>query len=675
MSGGSDLPNTLRLAMVLDNTEYAELISNHFRNGGVAVRSAIVHTFLETMESLKNPTDIIVCEIGPEIANSLSRMKDICLGVNAQHKDIPIIALLNTYNSTEVLTALENGASNCVPIDNIGFLERVLKHEWRNYIARRQSVGLLTQIKESNKRCDNLIDSSKDPIAYIHQGMHIRANSAYLNLFEFEDFDEAEAVSLLDLIRTDVDAFKAFLKKQHQDNQSHVFPAHIKTMNENHLDVEMEFSPAWYEGEECLQVMVRVPHTIESEHTSSDIDPVTKLLSRPHFIQQTKQLAKNGRSTGILGCSLDTYSDLFQSVSLETLDIILSEFAQRLKRSVPSDATIGRIGESKFAVWTSMATPEDLNTLAEKIYAEFDGWVLNVNNNSVALPAKISGIHWRTPSEDNVDGMVWETIKMLQAAKSRVHVASASHIAAIGHEGQTTTDGIEDALEHHRIEVAYSPIQALHGQSFAFYIADAVLFDDNQTLVDTPDDLSIDLVKRVQRERIGAILRSLAHEHITPSSKILLPLRLLGEDSDWIDQLCAEIRSSQLPSQLFVVEFQEKDLTTKLSDAQNIVRKLKSLGMEIGLGGFGGSEQSVFLLQHINPQWVRFEKNMLVGLTESPENQQRLKELTALAQESGKKVIASDVNDAMSMATLFASNIEYAQGDFLSPPLSHLPRN
>lgn len=673
MSGGYEFPNTLRLAMVLDNTEYAERISNHFRNGGVAVRSAVVQTAHDALESLKIPTDLILCEVSAE-QSDLSRLHHIVVGLQSQHRDIPVIALLHSYTSVDVFNALEQGASNCIPIDNILFLDAILKKEWHNYIVQRKNHRLLSQIKESNKRCDNLIDSSKDPIAYIHQGMHIRANWAYLNLFGFEDFDEAEAMSLLDLIQTDVDAFKAFLKKQHQDNQSHVFPAKINA-NGATSDVEMEFSPAWYEGEECLQVVIRLPHALETEKTDDGTDPATQILSRPSFIQQTKNLSKSGVEAGILICSLDTYSDLFQSLSLGSLDILLLEFAQRLKSTLPSDALIGRIGESKFAVWTQGLTSEGLEQLAHKIHSEFDNLVLNANQNSVAVPAKISGVYWRNPSEENVDAMLSESVKILLSSKSRVQISQASQIfVEPGSSGITNIDAIEEALEHKRIEVYYSPIQALHGQLFSFYIGDGVLYDDNQNLVPVDEDISHDLLKRFQHEKIKSVLHSLSTEHITPSSKILIPLRLWGDDEYVIDQMCSDIRTSQLPAQLFVAEFQEKDLITKLSDAQNIVRTLKSFGMEIGLGGFGSTEQSAFLLQHINPQWVRFEKHLLSGLADNQDNQQRLKELTSLAQDSGKKVIASDVDDAMSMATLFASNIEYTQGDFISPPISHLPR-
>ena len=51
---------------------------------------------------------------------------------------------------------------------------------------RRQVVG-------RERRCDALIESSREPIAYVHEGMHIRANPAYLDMFGYESFEDVTA--------------------------------------------------------------------------------------------------------------------------------------------------------------------------------------------------------------------------------------------------------------------------------------------------------------------------------------------------------------------------------------------------------------------------------------------------------------------------------------------------
>jgi PAS domain-containing protein len=66
--------------------------------------------------------------------------------------------------------------------------------------ARRSQRRLESQMRETERRCDALIASSRDPIAYVHEGMHIRANDAYLEMFGYESFEDIEGLSLLDMV-------------------------------------------------------------------------------------------------------------------------------------------------------------------------------------------------------------------------------------------------------------------------------------------------------------------------------------------------------------------------------------------------------------------------------------------------------------------------------------------
>src|SRR5690606_6626678 len=80
--------------------------------------------------------------------------------------------------------------------------------------SRRAVRRLQAALRETERRCDALIESSRDPIAYIHEGMHIRANQAYLEMFGFEDFEEVEGLSLLDLVApAHADGFRQLLKR------------------------------------------------------------------------------------------------------------------------------------------------------------------------------------------------------------------------------------------------------------------------------------------------------------------------------------------------------------------------------------------------------------------------------------------------------------------------------
>src|SRR5690606_33487778 len=68
-------------------------------------------------------------------------------------------------------------------------------------------------LKETEKRCQLLLDSSVDAIAYVLDGMHIYANRSYTQLFGYEDADDLAAEPMLELIAPkDQDSFKEFLR-------------------------------------------------------------------------------------------------------------------------------------------------------------------------------------------------------------------------------------------------------------------------------------------------------------------------------------------------------------------------------------------------------------------------------------------------------------------------------
>src|SRR3546814_4268385 len=88
-----------------------------------------------------------------------------------------------------------------------------MRDEWDDLEGRRALRSLEARVRETERRCDTLIESSRDPIAYVQQGMHISANSAYLEMFGYESFEDLEGMSLLDLVaQQPVQDFKQLLK-------------------------------------------------------------------------------------------------------------------------------------------------------------------------------------------------------------------------------------------------------------------------------------------------------------------------------------------------------------------------------------------------------------------------------------------------------------------------------
>jgi PAS domain S-box-containing protein len=201
----------LRVLIVDDSVEAAEAIVSGLRNAGIAVRPSRPENEDEFQSLLESqPLDLV---LAAQNATSVPLAK-VMEKVDASGKDLPVLVLVNALDEAALLKMMAMGARGVVLREHMDHIQNVVRSEWVDLEARRSYRRLEAQMRELERRCDALIDSSRDPIAYIHEGMHIRANSAYLEMFGFESFEDIEGMSLLDLVASKkVDEFKKLLKQ------------------------------------------------------------------------------------------------------------------------------------------------------------------------------------------------------------------------------------------------------------------------------------------------------------------------------------------------------------------------------------------------------------------------------------------------------------------------------
>ena len=80
-------------------------------------------------------------------------------------------------DDARLLEALALGARGVVLRGRIDHIQSTVHAEWDRPRGAPALRRLEAQVRETERRCDALIESSRDPIAYVHEGMHIRANA------------------------------------------------------------------------------------------------------------------------------------------------------------------------------------------------------------------------------------------------------------------------------------------------------------------------------------------------------------------------------------------------------------------------------------------------------------------------------------------------------------------
>ena len=201
---------TIRLLILEDSQNEAERLVSLFRNAGRATRVHRITSSDNLAEALQQSWDLLISAPSSEHLEP----SEAITAIRRQAKDIPVIQLVAGNESDAITEALMLGAQDALPQGEDERLILVANRELANLEERRARRAAEVALREAEKRCQLLLDSSVDAITYVHDGMHIYANRAYLKLFDYEDGDELEGMPMIDLIASeDQAAFKDFLKK------------------------------------------------------------------------------------------------------------------------------------------------------------------------------------------------------------------------------------------------------------------------------------------------------------------------------------------------------------------------------------------------------------------------------------------------------------------------------
>src|SRR5262249_29254695 len=239
----------------------------------------------------------------------------------------------------------------------------IVKREFEALNMRRGVRRLEAALRETERRCDSLLDSSRDPIAYIHEGMHVRANRAYLEMFGYDEFGDIESMSILDMIASDhADDFKALLKRLSKgEKPPQKLNLKAQRADGSTFDAVMEFAEANFEGEPCQQISFRIQSNDANLARELDAlrskDLVTELFNRAHGLNELGS-AVGAAAAGLNDRALlilepDNFKRLLDTVGLGNADIMLGDMAALMRRQLNESDVPVRLSEHTFAIITS----------------------------------------------------------------------------------------------------------------------------------------------------------------------------------------------------------------------------------------------------------------------------------------------------------------------------------
>ena len=675
----------LRLMLVDDSVEEAEGLVTGLRNAGIAVRPLRPTSVDELATMLLAQQVDLVLAAHPCRSIPLA---DVQQQVAASGKDTPLVAVVEDVDTGSFSELLGGNVRSLALRHKPPQLLATVRREWADLEARRAQRRLEAQVRETERRCDSLIESSREPIAYVHEGMHIRANAAYLDMFGYGSFEDIEGMSLLDLVGPKyVDNFKQLLKSMSKgEPPPQRYELEARDIDGNGFPAVMEFTLAQYEGEACQQVIFRRQEQTADPELARKVeelrqrDQVTGLFNRPTFLHALENAvadaAQNGTQHGLLLIEPDFYQRLLLDIGLDSADTIMAAIADRLRSELDEQAIAARFSENSLAVLLRNSDHSATASLASRICNAFAAEVFAIGQYSSVITASIGGVQI---SEKNAS--VSQSL-----AKASQGVQSAAGIGGNRFElfdpnavDRAETERIHawverlrEALDQKRFALHFQPVINLQGDNQPVYDTflrleanDGDLISPSNFLQIAEDHGMLELIDRYVVERAIELIAQ--REHGGKPVTLLVKVSQASLHSDALPNYIGEQLSMRGASgEYLALQLQEAKVFTHLNAVQQFAAAVNQFGCRLGLEQFGAGLDSFQLLTHIQPQLLKIDRSFIEDIPKNPESQQRVRDIAKKARDLDILTIAEFVQDAASMSILFSAGIDYVEGHFLA---------
>jgi diguanylate cyclase (GGDEF)-like protein/PAS domain S-box-containing protein len=671
--------SVIKILFVEKSVEDAEQIISLLRNAGIAVRPARA-TQADQMKAALDELEPDIVLFDPTAGLEL---REVAHMLDAHGRDVALVALVNQLDTQSVAEMFAGGVRGTALRTQPKQLIAVLQREFDALHTRRQVRLLEAALRESERRCDALLDSSTDAIAYVHEGMHVRANRAYLETFGYEDFDDLLGLPVLDLIGTaDAEAFKGLLRSHSRKEKA---PSQLELQTRRadggSFKATVEFAHATFEGEPCLQIVFRRQQVDPALMEQLQRDAVTGLFNRARTLEYIDEAvaaaAKGKKGQTLLLIEPDNWQTIVAGIGLGQADELLAAFAGRVSTLLGESDMGGLLAEHTIGVMLDSRSDETIRQWIDSLLQAVASDIFDAGTRSITVTASIGG---SLLGEKNANAEL-----LLNQASHALRNAQSQGGGRVELHDPAAREKADEERERYWLGLLK---QALTNDGFVLYHQHTI------SLQDAEGEYSEVLLRMngPQGEVLPGFFMPIAEKHqLTPAIDRWVVNRAIDvlktrdgqgvhttffvkltadsmQDAKFLPWLEDRLKRAALRQGQLVLEMTESKVVTLLRPAQEFINRWKQMGGRFALEQFGSGLNSFQLLAHIDADYLKIDRTYMAQLPQHPENQKKIGEICAQAHEMKRLTVAEWVEDATSTSLLFACGVDFVQGNFLQEP-------
>ncbi|MDS7933340.1 EAL domain-containing protein [Acinetobacter sp. V91_7] len=682
-----------RLLIIDDNQLRYNQILNLLLGNDYQVQALLLDDLKSFEKQLNTPWDAII--FGR--AYDLKIEQTLSLIQASEQPHLPVLLLQpEDYQPQQYQTYIHKGIYDVVPLEPLDYFYITLIRTLSYSHLLQTEQRLTSELETIHSHTQTLVNNSHKAVALFQEGMHVKANTEYLNLFGFKQEEEIIGLPILDVLQpNDLNIFKQRFKKislgQFDQARFEIQSQHAAISGNNAL--KLEFIPSQEEDAVQLtidyQLDLQTPaNTVFSEKSYGLITP---------WQQINRQLSTHpAQANALVLFRLSQCPERIFQLDWQTpgqyfnrLQSFLKEQAQMPIFNLELGAYLGVLQAENSTVLNSQLA--SLQSLQKE-------YLLPINELNYSIQFKLSYAQITEPLDEASFAKLLDQTSQQELPKAKSEIELVPTIDIITPEPTSSSISLDLSLQNvdapvqssllqqlkqqlarGEIHLKYQQIYDKHDQETHNYevtsgfIADEQWHDLNDLAALRDDsELSIQLDRWILVEASKQL-----HNFITqyPKAKLIINLNidiLLKDKSfpELISKLLTIIGSKQ--ESPLVLQFSEQAIQPHLTIVQQQIARLRQHGAEISIRDFTSSIYSESILQQLDVQYLKLQSKKTELLNSDAGLAQLQEKVLNYLTVKPVGILLADLDDMNLFANAWNVEARFLQGRYFQKKLDRL---
>ncbi len=364
----------------------------------------------------------------------------------------------------------------------------------------------------------------------------------------------------------------------------------------------------------------------------------------------------------------------------EAGDFILKDVVKVLREVICKECTLYRIGGDEFAILIPFINRKDLIlfvdrkevvSLIETILYTFEKHLIDYNGFEIVVNFYM-GLGF---SDDNkLDLLSKADIALSESKRKRLHYSIYSDdlkTREIFEQNLFWCRKFKDSLEEDKIVAYFQPILNLKTNKVDKFEALVRLIDKDKVV--TPNFFlesarnigKLNDITKVMVQKVFEVAK--IYKHFQFSINISFSD---FEDKNMINYIQSMLSKYKIPPQRIVFEILETEALTDEGIALEFIKHLKEIGFQIAIDDFGSAHSNFGHILKIQTDYIKIDGSFIKNINTDDNSLKITKTIAGFSKLIETKTVAEYVSDKEILDSIRKIGINYAQGYYISKPLS-----